>query len=47
MSGEVFMEACRLKAKHRISLADSIAIAEVNRRKSLLFTADHHELGKL
>jgi predicted nucleic acid-binding protein len=47
ISDEVFLEAGRLKAKHKISLADSIAVAEANIRKSLLVTADHHELDKL
>jgi len=47
ISDEVFLEAGMLKAKHKISLADSIAVAEANIRKSILVTADHHELDKL
>ena len=47
MSDEVFIEAGMLKAKHKISLTDSIAVAEANIRKSPLVTADHHELDRL
>jgi PIN domain nuclease of toxin-antitoxin system len=39
----VFAEAGRLKATYRISLADSIALAEALVSDSLLVTADHHE----
>jgi len=47
LSDKVFLEAGRLKAEHRISLADSIAIAEANVRDAQLVTADHHELDAL
>jgi predicted nucleic acid-binding protein len=43
ISGKVFMEAGRLKASYRISLADSIALAEALVSGSRLLTADHHE----
>jgi PIN domain nuclease of toxin-antitoxin system len=40
---DVFMEAGRFKATHRISLADSIALAEAKTRNVPLVTTDHHE----
>jgi uncharacterized protein len=43
LSDEVFNEAGRFKATYRISLADSIALAEAIVRKCELVTADHHE----
>ncbi|MDR1564859.1 MAG: type II toxin-antitoxin system VapC family toxin [Oscillospiraceae bacterium] len=42
-SDEVFVEAGRLKASYKISLADSIALAEAAVRQALLVTCDHHE----
>ena len=43
ISDAVFFEAGRLKASRRISLADSIAIAEALVKNAILVTADHHE----
>jgi len=43
ISYEAFLEAGRLKAIYRLSLADSIAAAEANVRGASLVTADHHE----
>jgi len=43
ISDEVFMEAGRLKASYRISLADSVALAEASVSGGELLTADHHE----
>jgi predicted nucleic acid-binding protein len=43
ISDAVFAEAGRLKATYRISLADSIALAEASVSDGLLMTADHHE----
>jgi PIN domain nuclease of toxin-antitoxin system len=41
----IFIEAGRLKANYRISLADSIFLAEVLMNESYIgVTADHHEL---
>lgn len=40
---EVFLEAGRLKATYKLSLADSIAAAEAIVRGARLVTADHHE----
>ena len=45
MSDRVFREAGRLKASYRISLADSIALAEALASDANLLTADHHEFG--
>ncbi|MCL2322791.1 MAG: type II toxin-antitoxin system VapC family toxin [Oscillospiraceae bacterium] len=43
ITDEVFREAGRLKACYKISLADSIALAEALVSGGLLLTADHHE----
>jgi len=43
----VFQEAGRLKAVYRISLADSIALAEAIIRKIPLVTCDHHEFDPI
>jgi len=43
LSGEVFAEAGRLKSLYRISLADSVALAEAFVSGGTLLTADHHE----
>ena len=43
ISDEVFTEAGRLKASYRISLADSIVLAEASVSGASLLTADHHE----
>ena len=47
LSDAVFLEAGSLKAQQKLSLADSIAVAEANIRKARLVTADHHELDAL
>lgn len=44
---DVFKEAGRLKAVYKISLADSIALAEAKIREAKLLTADHHEFDPL
>jgi predicted nucleic acid-binding protein len=44
LTNEIFKEAGRLKAKYKISIADSIAIAETIVNKGSLVTADHHEI---
>ena len=43
LSDEVFLEAGRLKASYKISLADSIALAEASISGGALLTTDHHE----
>ena len=43
LEDDVFKEAGRLKANYRISLADSIALAEAKTRDAELVTTDHHE----
>ena len=45
ISDEVFVEAGRLKASYKISLADSIALAEASVSNGVLLTADHHEFN--
>jgi PIN domain nuclease of toxin-antitoxin system len=47
LDDSVFMEAGRLKAKYRISLADSISLADTGVRNASLVTDDHHELDKV
>ncbi len=47
ISDDIFAEAGRLKATYKISLADSIALAQTLAVDGELLTADHHELGKL
>jgi predicted nucleic acid-binding protein len=44
LTNEVFKEAGKLKAKYKLSIADSIAIAETIISKGSLVTADHHEI---
>ncbi|MDR1141248.1 MAG: type II toxin-antitoxin system VapC family toxin [Planctomycetaceae bacterium] len=43
ITDDLFIEAGRLKASHKISLADSIALAEASVHDRMLITADHHE----
>ena len=43
ISDDVFKEAGRLKVSYRISLADSIALAQTIALGGELLTADHHE----
>jgi len=43
----VFREAGRLKAVYKVSLADSIALAESRTRKAQIVTCDHHEFDVL
>jgi len=47
LSDKVFLEAGRLKASYKISLADSIALAETLVSGGLLLTADHHEFDEI
>ncbi|MDR1663469.1 MAG: PIN domain-containing protein [Clostridiales bacterium] len=43
ITNEIFTEAGRLKASYKISLADSIALAQALTVNGELLTADHHE----
>ncbi|PIU68042.1 MAG: VapC toxin family PIN domain ribonuclease [Armatimonadetes bacterium CG07_land_8_20_14_0_80_40_9] len=43
LEDNVFKEAGRLKVIYKISLADSIALAEAKTRGVPILTADHHE----
>ncbi|MCL1862833.1 MAG: type II toxin-antitoxin system VapC family toxin [Defluviitaleaceae bacterium] len=40
---EIFLEAGRLKATYKLSLADSIAVAQTIMLRGSILTADHHE----
>jgi predicted nucleic acid-binding protein len=44
LTDDVFKESGRLKSKYKMSLADSIAIAETIISKGTLVTSDHHEI---
>jgi len=46
-SDEIFSEAGRLKASYKISLADSIVLAQTIISDGILLTADHHEFDKV
>ena len=43
ITDDIFAEAGRLKATYKMSLADSIALAEASTSGGALLTADHHE----
>lgn len=47
MGDELLKEAGRLKVKHRISLADTFALALKRRDSAELLTADHHEFDPI
>jgi len=44
LTDEVLKEAGRIKVEYKMSLADSIAIAETIINKGSLVTSDHHEI---
>ena len=44
---EIFLEAGRLKATYKLSLADSIAVAQAIILRGSLLTADHHEFDAI
>ncbi|MCL2170143.1 MAG: PIN domain-containing protein [Defluviitaleaceae bacterium] len=43
ISDDVFLEASRIKASYRMSLADSIALAQASVMGAFIVTSDHHE----
>jgi predicted nucleic acid-binding protein len=43
ITDEIFAEAGRLKASYKVSLADSIVLAEASVLGGTVLTADHHE----
>jgi predicted nucleic acid-binding protein len=47
ISDDIFAAAGRMKAVYRISLADSIALAQALTTGGELLTADHHEFDKI
>ena len=44
ISEDVLKEAGRLKASYKMSVADSMAVAEASVSNRILVTSDHHEL---
>ena len=47
LSDDTFKTSGRLKATYKISLADSIALAEAITRDAKLVTTDHHEFDSI
>ena len=47
ITDKVFLQAAKLKAKGRISLADAILLAQSMVLKASVVTADHHEFDAL
>ena len=47
ITDEIFYEAGRLKASHKISLADSFALAQAIVSGGELMTSDHHEFDPI
>ena len=47
LSDEIFFEAGRLKTAYRISVADSIALAQTITINGIIVTADHHEFDAI
>ena len=47
ITDEIFLEAGRLKATYRISLADSVALAQALVLDARLLTSDHHEFDSI
>ena len=47
ITDEIFVEAGRLKATYKVSLADSIALAQALAMGGSLLTADHHEFDAI
>jgi len=46
-SDEIFLQAGRLKASYRMSLADSILVAQSIMLDATIVSSDHHELDKV
>ena len=44
IGGDSFIEAGRLKAEYKISLADAVLLSEASILGAMVVTADHHEL---
>jgi len=44
ISKEIMYEASKIKSIHKMSLADSIAVAQGVIKRAILVTSDHHEL---
>ncbi|MDR0948840.1 MAG: PIN domain-containing protein [Lachnospiraceae bacterium] len=47
INDEIFVEAGRLKATYKISLADSVALAEAVVSGGILLSSDHHEFDTI
>jgi PIN domain nuclease of toxin-antitoxin system len=47
VGGNSFIEAGRLKARYKISLADAVLLSEASILRAIVVTADHHELDSI
>jgi predicted nucleic acid-binding protein len=47
ISGPMFNEAGRLKARYKMSLADAVLVAEASILGAAVVTSDHHELDAI
>ena len=47
LTQETLVEAGRIKSVYKISIADSIAVAEASVSGGVIITADHHEMDKI
>ena len=47
VSRELMLKAGEQKAKHRMSLGDSIAVAQAITEHAIIVTSDHHELDSV
>ena len=47
LTDDLFRQAAKLKANYKLSLADSIAVAQAVVSNAILVTSDHHELDSI
>jgi len=47
LTNELFNCASSFKASYKVSLADSIALAQATVENAILITADHHEMDEI
>ena len=47
MNDELFFESARIKASHKVSLADALALGLASITDSQFVTSDHHELDSV
>ena len=47
LTDDLFKNAAKLKAKYKISLADSIAVSQTVVNSAIIVTSDHHEFDAI